>query len=55
MIYKQLGPPPPDTASARLHMHYTFLLRTRSRSHVIDAMNGLVDVGAMIIVKVQSV
>ena len=52
VIYKQLGPPPPETASARLHLHYNFLYRARTRSHVIDAINGLVDCAAMLIVKV---
>ena len=52
MIYRQLGPPPPETASARLHLHYNFLLRARSRSHVIDAINAIIDATAMLIVKV---
>jgi len=51
MIYLQLGPPPPVTAPARLHLHYAFLHRVRSRSHVVDAVNAMVDGTAMLIVK----
>ncbi|GAX80861.1 hypothetical protein CEUSTIGMA_g8296.t1 [Chlamydomonas eustigma] len=52
MMYRQLGPPPPETASGRLHLHYNFLLRARTKSHIIDAINGLVDCVAMLTVKV---
>eukprot|EP00798_Chlamydomonas_sp_ICE-L_P023179 gene23179-30391_t len=51
MIYHQLGPPPPTTATVGLHLQYNTLKRTRSRSHLIDAANNAIEGIAMLVVK----
>ena len=52
MILRQIGPPPPLTATSGLHLQYSMVLRTRSRSHIIDNVNSIIDSAAMFIVKV---
>jgi hypothetical protein len=52
LIYKQLGPPPPLTATAGLHLQYQILRRTRIKSHLVDGVNALLESTAMVLVKV---
>ena len=47
-ILQQLGPPPPIIASARIHLQYSWMLETRSRSHVIDCINNIIEATALI-------
>jgi len=51
MVYRQIGPPPPDTASPGLHAQYRDLQRARERSQAIDALTAALDSAAMLIVK----
>ena len=54
LIYRQIGPPPPATASPGLHMQYALLRRMRVRSHIIDVLNSLIETVAMLTVKVRA-
>ncbi|KAG1673270.1 hypothetical protein FOA52_002550 [Chlamydomonas sp. UWO 241] len=51
MIGRQIGPPPPASASVGLHAQYLHLALSRTRSHVIDALTAAMDSIALLIVK----
>lgn len=52
LIYRQIGPPPPETASVGLHIQYGEVAQTRKRSHIIDGVNSLIETIAMLVAKV---
>lgn len=51
-LTRQIGPPPPPTASPDLHLRYALLHQARVRSHIVDAANALIESLAMGTVKV---
>ncbi|PNW87752.1 hypothetical protein CHLRE_01g000750v5 [Chlamydomonas reinhardtii] len=52
MVFKQIGPPPPLTASPGLVLQYALLRHTRLRSHRVDWANSCLEGAALCIVKI---
>jgi hypothetical protein len=52
MVFKQIGPPPPLTASPGLVLQYAILRHVRLRSHRVDWANSCLENGALFVVKV---
>ncbi|KAG2486354.1 hypothetical protein HYH03_014935 [Edaphochlamys debaryana] len=51
MVYKQIGPPPPPSATPGLVLQYAIIRHVRVRSHRVDWANGALESTALFIVK----